>query len=48
VGDLSWDANGEPKGHYTLVQWQKHRLTPVYPADVAATEPLTAKPAWGE
>ncbi|MFD7446075.1 amino acid ABC transporter substrate-binding protein [Streptomyces sp. NPDC059909] len=48
VGDLSWDANGEPKGHYTLVQWQKHRLTPVYPDDVAAAEPLTAKPAWGE
>ncbi|MFJ5899373.1 amino acid ABC transporter substrate-binding protein [Streptomyces sp. NPDC093064] len=48
IGDLSWDANGEPKSHYTLVQWQKHRLTPVYPADVAAVEPVTAKPAWGE
>ncbi|MED7826394.1 amino acid ABC transporter substrate-binding protein [Streptomyces chiangmaiensis] len=48
VGDLSWDANGEPKGHYTLVQWQKHRLTPVYPAGTAAAGPLTAKPAWGE
>lgn len=48
VGDLSWDANGEPKGHYTLVQWQKHRLTPVYPAGTAAAAPLTAKPAWGE
>ncbi|MFE7392636.1 amino acid ABC transporter substrate-binding protein [Streptomyces sp. NPDC057582] len=48
VGDLSWDANGEPKGHYTLVQWQKHRLTPVYPKDVAAAAPVDTKPAWGE
>ncbi|MGW1160202.1 amino acid ABC transporter substrate-binding protein [Streptomyces sp. NPDC002519] len=48
IGNLAWDANGEPKSHYTLVQWQKQRLTPVYPADVAAAKPVTAKPAWGE
>ncbi|MGW3623956.1 amino acid ABC transporter substrate-binding protein [Streptomyces sp. NPDC000880] len=47
IGDLSWDANGEPQGRYTLVQWQKERLTPVFPTGVAAAQPLTAKPAWG-
>jgi branched-chain amino acid transport system substrate-binding protein len=48
IGDLSWDAYGEPQSDYTLVQWQNRQLTPVFPADVAAVRPLTSKPAWGK
>ena len=33
LGNLSWSANGAPKGEFNLVQWQKGNLIPVYPVD---------------
>jgi branched-chain amino acid transport system substrate-binding protein len=47
LGDLSWNAIGEPKGTFHLVQWQGGKLVPVYPADVAKAKPLYPKPSWG-
>jgi branched-chain amino acid transport system substrate-binding protein len=47
LGNLSWNAIGEPKGTFHLVQWQGGKLVPVYPADVAKAKPLYPKPSWG-
>ena len=47
LGDLSWDAIGEPQGSYLLVQWQKGKLVPVYPTAIAQASPLAPKPNWG-
>ena len=39
-GNLSWDANGSPKGNDSLVEWVGGKLLPVYPADVARHAPI--------
>ena len=45
-GNLSWDANGSPKGADSLVEWVGGKLLPVYPASVARHAPTVPKPAW--
>jgi branched-chain amino acid transport system substrate-binding protein len=45
-GNLSWDANGSPKGADSLVEWVGGKLLPVYPANVARHTPTIPKPAW--
>jgi branched-chain amino acid transport system substrate-binding protein len=45
-GNLSWDANGSPKGKDSLVEWVGGKLLPVYPKDVARHAPTIPKPAW--
>jgi branched-chain amino acid transport system substrate-binding protein len=45
-GNLSWDANGSPKGNDSLVEWVGGKLLPVYPASVARHAPVIPKPAW--
>jgi branched-chain amino acid transport system substrate-binding protein len=45
-GNLSWDANGSPKGNDSLVEWIGGKLLPVYPANVARHAPTIPKPAW--
>jgi branched-chain amino acid transport system substrate-binding protein len=45
-GNLSWDANGSPKGNDSLVEWIGGKLLPVYPANVARHAPTMPKPAW--
>jgi branched-chain amino acid transport system substrate-binding protein len=47
VGNLSWDAIGQPTGTFSLVQWVDHKLIPVYPAEVSQAVPLYPKPNWG-
>jgi branched-chain amino acid transport system substrate-binding protein len=47
LGDLSWTANGAPKGQFNLVQWQNGKLLPVYPSSVAQAQPMAVKPNWG-
>jgi branched-chain amino acid transport system substrate-binding protein len=47
LGNLSWDAYGQPSGNYALIQWQNGKLVPVYPAGVAQAAPIFPKPAWG-
>jgi branched-chain amino acid transport system substrate-binding protein len=47
VGDLSWNAYGQPTGSFSLVQWIKGQLLPVYPADVSQAQPVYPKPNWG-
>jgi branched-chain amino acid transport system substrate-binding protein len=47
LGNLSWSANGAPKGEFNLVQWQGGKLLPVYPSTVAQASPIASKPAWG-
>ncbi len=47
VGDLKWDAIGQPTGSFNLVQWNGGKLVPVYPAAVAQTPPVYPKPNWG-
>jgi branched-chain amino acid transport system substrate-binding protein len=48
VGNLRWNAIGEPQGSYTLVQWIDNQLTPVFPVDRAQRAPiaLSTQPAW--
>jgi branched-chain amino acid transport system substrate-binding protein len=46
VGNLSWDADGKPKGEYLLTQWIDHTLTTVFPAKVAQHAPVAPKPNW--
>lgn len=41
VGDLSWNASGEPRGGDTLVQWINGQLVPVFPRDRAQHTPIT-------
>jgi branched-chain amino acid transport system substrate-binding protein len=45
-GNLSWDANGSPKGDDSLVEWVGGKLLPVYPAAVARHAPTIPKPPW--
>jgi branched-chain amino acid transport system substrate-binding protein len=45
-GNLSWDANGSPKGADSVVEWVGGKLVPVYPATVARHAPTIPKPAW--
>jgi branched-chain amino acid transport system substrate-binding protein len=45
-GNLSWDANGSPKGNDSLVEWVGGKLLPVYPAAVSRHAPTIPKPAW--
>lgn len=47
LGNLTWSANGSPKGSFNLVQWQGGKLLPVYPASVAQAKPIFPKPNWG-
>jgi branched-chain amino acid transport system substrate-binding protein len=47
LGDLSWDAIGQPQGSFHLVQWQGGKLVPVYPSDIAQASPVYPKPSWG-
>lgn len=48
VGDLRWNAIGEPQGSYTLVQWIDGQLTPVFPSGRAQHAPVraSAAPRW--
>jgi branched-chain amino acid transport system substrate-binding protein len=46
-GNLSWNADGSPKGSVDLAQWQGGKLLPVYPPTEALAKPTTPKPAWG-
>ena len=48
VGDLSWDADGAPKGEFLLTQWVDGKLTTVYPQNAAQHPPVTPKPHWAE
>jgi branched-chain amino acid transport system substrate-binding protein len=45
VGDLRWNAVGEPQGNYTLVQWVNNVLTPVFPRDRAQRPPVVRSAA---
>jgi branched-chain amino acid transport system substrate-binding protein len=47
LGNLSWSANGSPRGSFNLVQWQGGKLLPVYPPSVAQAQPIAPKPNWG-
>jgi branched-chain amino acid transport system substrate-binding protein len=47
LGDLKWDAIGQPQGSFHLVQWQNGKLVPVFPADIAKAAPVYPKPNWG-
>jgi branched-chain amino acid transport system substrate-binding protein len=47
VGNLSWDAIGQPTGSFSLIQWVNQKLVPVYPADVSKATPVYPKPNWG-
>jgi branched-chain amino acid transport system substrate-binding protein len=47
VGNLSWDAVGAPKGHFSLMQWQDGKLLPVFPVEGAQAAPIYPKPNWG-
>jgi branched-chain amino acid transport system substrate-binding protein len=47
LGNLSWSANGAPGGQFNLVQWQRGKLLPVYPAAIAQAKPEAPKPNWG-
>jgi branched-chain amino acid transport system substrate-binding protein len=41
VGNLRWNAIGEPQGSYTLVQWIDGQLTPVFPSSRAQHSPVS-------
>jgi branched-chain amino acid transport system substrate-binding protein len=47
LGDLSWDAIGQPNGAFVMIEWINGKLTPVYPAARAQASPLSPKPDWG-
>jgi branched-chain amino acid transport system substrate-binding protein len=47
LGDLKWDAIGQPQGSFHLVQWQGGSLVPVFPAAIAKAAPAYPKPNWG-
>jgi branched-chain amino acid transport system substrate-binding protein len=47
LGALSWNADGEPNGQFSLVQWQHGALIPVYPAGISQAAPMYPKPGWG-
>jgi branched-chain amino acid transport system substrate-binding protein len=47
LGNLAWDAVGQPTGNFVLIQWVGGKLLPVFPADRAKTSPVFPKPNWG-
>jgi len=47
LGNLSWSENGAPRGQFTLMQWQRGSLLPVYPLTSSMGRPETPKPPWG-
>ncbi|MGZ6982952.1 MAG: ABC transporter substrate-binding protein, partial [Ilumatobacteraceae bacterium] len=47
MGQLSWDAIGQPQGSTDLVQWIDGSLQVVFPADQAKHTATITKPAWG-
>ena len=47
MGQLSWDAIGQPQGSTDLVQWIDGSLQVVYPPDQAKHPATVTKPAWG-
>jgi branched-chain amino acid transport system substrate-binding protein len=47
LGNLSWDAIGQPQGSFALIEWLNGKLSPVFPADRAQAQPLFPKPSWG-
>jgi branched-chain amino acid transport system substrate-binding protein len=46
-GDLSWNADGAPKGSDILLEWVNGKLQPVYPPAAALVQPTQPKPNWG-
>jgi branched-chain amino acid transport system substrate-binding protein len=46
VGDLSWNANGSPKGSYILFQWIDGKLQSVYPIGWAQRAAVTTRLPW--
>ncbi len=47
LGTLSWDSIGQPRGSFSLIQWQGGKLVPVYPEKLAQARPVYPKPGWG-
>jgi branched-chain amino acid transport system substrate-binding protein len=47
LGNLKWDAIGQPTGSFVLVEWVGGSLVPVYPSDRAKVSPVFPKPNWG-
>ncbi|HEX9338248.1 MAG TPA: hypothetical protein VF892_20285, partial [Pseudonocardiaceae bacterium] len=47
LGNLSWSENGAPRGQFTLMQWQRGSLLPVYPLTSSMGRPEAPKPPWG-
>ncbi len=47
VGNLSWDAIGQPTGSFSLIEWINQKLAPVFPAEVAKAAAVYPKPNWG-
>ena len=47
MGQLSWDAVGQPQGSTDLVQWIDGSLQVVYPSDQAQHDATVTKPNWG-
>jgi branched-chain amino acid transport system substrate-binding protein len=45
-GNLSWDANGSPRGSVMLAEWIGGKLLPVYPPGEALAAPKAPKPTW--
>ncbi len=45
-GDLSWDADGAPKGSDTLVQWQGGKMLAVFPPSAAKVAPVVTPLPW--
>ena len=48
VGNLSWDADGAPKGNYLLTEWIGGNLVTVYPAEQAQHAPVIPKANWAQ
>ena len=46
IGDLSWDADGAPKGSYLLLQWIGGKLQSVFPPGRAQNQASTDRLPW--
>jgi branched-chain amino acid transport system substrate-binding protein len=46
IGDLSWDADGAPKGSYILLQWIGGKLQSVFPPGRAQNQATTDRLPW--
>jgi branched-chain amino acid transport system substrate-binding protein len=46
-GNISWNNDGAPQGSDMLLEWVGGKLQPVYPPNVALTQPVSPKPPWG-